>query len=240
MNSTNLILIVLISLIAAGAAYQAGVSNYQKELEDKLEKIETLEKSIEDFRASPTPPPTPKPTPVVGPISGGEINCFLCHGLEQTKSFHLPQTLMRIAESDGKRRRVCIDCHGPNGPPWSPDEQMTDFELIDFDSSVGVNGMFILSNKVVHSIHKRKLDAGVLKCEFCHVPPGTTNFIKPRVKTELGRILYCQNEGCHDSEGGNYITIHLELRPFNCTTCHTGEIVRIHQEKTKGLGQISQ
>jgi len=152
---------------------------------------------------------------------------------------------MKVDESHGLRRRVCIDCHGPNGYDdegnflgWNADKQMTDLDLIDFDSSEGENGKFILSNKVVHTIHKRKLDGGILNCQFCHVPPGSTDFVKPEVKTELGRVLYCQNEGCHDNDGGNYISIHIELRPFKCTTCHTGEIIGLHIPYTSQLGQF--
>jgi hypothetical protein len=175
-----------------------------------------------------------------GPIEGDEVNCLVCHDQIQTKSWHIPEKIMNIEKDHGIRRRVCIDCHGPNGPPWSSDEQMTDFELIDFDPNAGENGKFILTDQIPHSIHKRKLDAGTLSCQFCHVPPGTIDFVIPEVKTELGRVLYCQNEGCHDNEGGNYIAIHVELRPFFCTTCHTGELIEIHQRGTAKLGKFEQ
>jgi hypothetical protein len=173
-----------------------------------------------------------------GPIEGDEVNCTICHDQTQTKNWHVPEKIMKIEDDHGIRRRVCIDCHGPNGPPWSADEQLTDLELIDFDPNVGENGKFILSDQIPHAIHKRKLEAGVLSCQFCHVPEGTIDFVIPEVNTELGRVLYCQNEGCHDNEGGNYITIHVELRPFFCTTCHTGQLNDIHQRGTDKLGKF--
>ena len=250
----KIIVLVVFALIAGGLSYQIAVHQNVKKLHEKNEELVNLLDSIEIVKNIPSPtttpvkkPPTSTPKkPSLPKVSGpGELDCLLCHELEQTKTFHFPQTIMKIDERDDKRRRVCVDCHGPNGydeagnfTGWSPDKQMTDLELIGFDDSEGINGKFILPNKVVHSIHKRKLDIGILTCQFCHVPPGETAFVKPRVKTELGRVLYCQNEGCHDNEGGNYIAIHIELRPFKCTTCHNGQLSDVHKGETEKLGKV--
>jgi hypothetical protein len=233
-----LIIILVVGGAASGISYfysqqlsqgkiqeaQTQIRNLQAEEGDLTLEIARLNRELEK-----------KPQTVVTK----ELDCLLCHDLEQHKEFHVPETIMKLDEAHGLRRRVCIDCHGPNGPPWSSDVQMTDLELINFDSRAGRNGKFILSNQVVHAIHKRKLDAGILSCEFCHVPAGSTDFVIPQAKTELGRVLYCQNEGCHDNEGGNYIAIHVELRPFKCTTCHTGDLVVVHQGGTGVLGQFT-
>jgi hypothetical protein len=239
-----ILLILVVGGVAAGLSYfysQRGVDAtvQQKQIELNSLEEELGVKDLEIARLERVIETGPVVEPG-GPAPGAqELDCLLCHDLEQHKEFHVPQTIMKIDEAHGKRRRVCVDCHGPNGPPWSADEQLTPLEMIDFDPTVGENGKFILSNQVVHSIHKRKLDAGILSCEFCHVPAGTTEFIKPEVKTELGRVLYCQNEGCHDTEGGNYIAIHVELRPFKCTTCHTGDLVKVHEGGTGRLGKFA-
>lgn len=230
-------LILVVGGISAGFSYFYSQQAFQSVLNEKQKKINELEKEVADAKVEIQRLEQQLSGAII-PVVTKELDCALCHDLGQHKEFHVPQTIMKIDEAHGKRRRVCIDCHGPNGPPWSADEQMTDLEDIDFDPNVGKNGMFMLPNKVVHSIHKRKLDSGVLSCEFCHVVPGTTDFQIPTVKTELGRVLYCQNEGCHDNEGGDYIAIHVELRPFKCTTCHTGDLVGIHQEGTGKLGKF--
>ncbi len=233
----QLVIILLVILGVAGVA--AGISYFYSQqifLSQLLEKNKVIDDLQRQKVSTPVPQVTPTPTKPI--VVEQELDCLQCHEIEQHKEFHVPQTIMEIDDSHGIRRRVCIDCHGPNGPPWNADEQMTDFEDIGFDSTAGVNGAFVLPNKVVHSIHKRKLDSGVLSCEFCHFPPGSTGMELPQVKTDLGRVLYCQNEGCHDSEGGNYIAIHVELRPFKCTTCHTGEIIGIHLRFTERLGKF--
>ncbi len=237
-GSGKISIVVLLILILVVGGVSAGISYFYSQQVSQT-RIGTLQRTINDLeeRLASTPAP-PGPTQTPAPVVSKELDCPLCHDMAQHKEFHVPEIIMKIDEAHGLRRRTCIDCHGPNGPPWSSDEQMTDFADISFDPTAGVNGKFVLSNKVVHSIHKRKLDAGILSCEFCHVAPGTEDFIKPEVKTELGRVLYCQNEGCHDSEGGNYIAIHLELRPFKCTTCHTGDLVAVHLGGTGKLGQF--
>ncbi|MFQ5887374.1 MAG: rhodanese-like domain-containing protein, partial [Candidatus Hydrothermarchaeales archaeon] len=153
----------------------------------------------------------------------------------QTKAFHIPQTIMKIDAAKDKRRRVCVDCHGPLGPPWSADEQLTELTDISYDSSVGENGVFAFPNKVPHSIHKRKLDANIMKCETCHVVNG--EFIIPQADATKGQVLVCQNCKFHPEEG-NYVTIHVEMGGLKCTVCHTGGIINVHKAKTADLGQV--
>ncbi len=231
--SVLLIVVLAAAGISAGLSYFYSQEIFQDQLIKKENEIKELQRKI---AATPAPPKaTPSPTSTV---ATQELDCLLCHDIKQHKEFHVPQDIMKIDAAHGKRRRVCIDCHGPKGPPWSADEQMTDFADINYDAAVGENGAFKLPNRVVHGIHKRKLDSGALTCQFCHVPSGTTDFVIPQVKTELGRVLYCQNEGCHDSEGGNYIAIHIELRPFKCITCHTGDILVLHTPYTSKVGKF--
>jgi hypothetical protein len=242
--------ILVVGAIAAGASFlysqqtsegliqekQQTISSLEGEVNTAHNEIDRLEQLLESKETAVAPPPVEIPSGVdAGPQ---ELDCLACHNLQQHKDFHVPEEIIKIDEAHGIRRRVCVDCHGPNGPPWSADEQMTDLSLIDFDPNVGVNGQFILSNRVVHSIHKRKLDEGSLSCDFCHVVGDSLDFTIPEVKSELGRVLYCQNEGCHDDEGGNYISIHVELRPFKCTTCHTGDLVNLHRGGTGVLGMF--
>jgi nitrate reductase cytochrome c-type subunit len=245
-----LIVILVVGIAAAGITYfysqqgvDASIQERQRMINALEEDLGNAELEIEKLK-SQTPDVTP-PDDGTTPVSTGELDCLQCHDIDQHKEFHVPQTIMQIDEAHGYRRRVCIDCHGPNGYDengnfigWEADKQMTDFDLINFNPREGENGAFELSNQVVHGVHKRKLDSGILTCQFCHVPPGTTEFVIPEVKSDLGRVLYCQNEGCHDSEGGNYISIHIELRPFKCTTCHTGEIIGVHLPGTSQLGKF--
>ncbi len=234
-----LVVALAVAGISAGLSYFYSQQIFQSQLIEKDNEIKDLQRRI---AATPAPKATPPPTTTV---ATQELDCLQCHELKQHKEFHVPQTIMKVDQAHGKRRRVCIDCHGPNAYDangnflgWNADKQMTDLADIDFDPTAGVNGKFILPNKVVHTIHKRKLEAGVVTCQFCHVPRGSLTFTIPPVKTELGRVLYCQNEGCHDAEGGNFIAIHIELRPFKCTSCHTGDIIKIHLPYTSRLGRF--
>ncbi len=233
-GKTSIILLVIVVLsvaaIAGGISYYYSQQVAKSRMTDLQQTIHAQETTIQSLKDATT---TTAPT---SSAAGEDLNCLLCHDLEQHKEFHVPQEIMKIDEAHNKRRRVCIDCHGPMGPPWSSDKQLTDPADIKFDRMIGTNGAFVLSNKIVHTIHQKKLDSGILSCEFCHVKPGSSEFTKPQVKSDLGRVLYCQNEGCHDNEGGNYISIHLELRPFKCTTCHTGDLVGVHKGGTGKLG----
>lgn len=233
MEKKTLVVLGLVVIVAAGLSYQIGTSKYQGELEVKEMKISQLERSIQEAKASATP--APKTSGVAEAVTEDEVNCLACHELAQTKAFHVPQTIMQIDERAGTRRRTCVDCHGPGGPPWSADEQQTPLSMIPFNDSVGLNGLIELSSEVPHGIHKRKLDSEVIKCQTCH---GTgTKMVIPEAETRKGQVLVCQNCKFHPEEG-NYITIHVELAGKKCTTCHTGGVIKVHQEKTTGLGQV--
>ncbi len=237
-----LVLVLAVGGVSAGLSYFYSQQFFQDQLLEKENAIKDLQRKM---AATPTPRKETPPPMQVTTVGAQELDCLQCHELQQHKAFHVPERIMKVDAAHGKRRRVCIDCHGPNGYDekgqflgWNADKQMTDLKDIQYDPTVGENGVFILPNKVVHTIHKRKLDAGVVTCQFCHVPPGSLTFVRPQAKTELGRVLYCQNEGCHDSEGGNFIAIHIELRPFKCTSCHTGDIIKIHLPYTSRLGKF--
>jgi hypothetical protein len=203
------------------------------ELEDRLmEKQAQLERILESRREAGEKSGEKGELPIV---TSDPVDCLSCHDLGLTKAFHIPQTIMKIDERKGLRRRICIDCHGPLGPPWSADQQMTPLEMITFNASVGVNGVFDFPNKVVHHEHKRKLESGAVTCQFCHVRGD--DFIIPTAKVNEGQVLVCQNCKAHP-EDGNFITIHVELKGKPCTTCHTGGILEVHRKATAKLGQV--
>ena len=169
-------------------------------------------------------------------LKGVDI-CFECHDAEQTIGFHYPGTIMGIEEFKGIRRRICIDCHGPEGT--NPDKPMTDASKVRW---VEEEGHFRLSSDVPHGIHIKKLDSGAMACETCHL-------LKDGDPTQLGedlaipvpgkgQILVCQK--CHlPDDPGNYINVHITSGQQICNTCHTGEIKNIHKRATKKLGQTS-
>ncbi len=164
-----------------------------------------------------------------------EINCFICHELIFTKDFHVPQSIVKIADATGKRRRICVDCHGPLGPPWSAEEQLTLLSDIVFNNRIGLNGVFEIPNKIPHSIHKAKMEEGVMRCQTCH--GNGTDLLVPMPDLARGQVLVCQN--CKDHpEGGNYIIIHVEMAGKGCSLCHTGGIVNIHRNRTERLGKV--
>lgn len=177
------------------------------------------------------PPETPEPINVskIFPelIKNPDL-CLSCHDREQTKSFHIPAKIMKIDERKNLRRRICVDCHGPRGN--SATEQMSDYNLIYPQE----DGSFRLHNSIPHTIHKKKLETGAIKCETCHViREGEVTIPLPDISK--GQILVC--EKCHlPSENGNYIAIHVEKGSKFCTTCHVGDLVAIHREATSKLG----
>ncbi|MEE8168377.1 MAG: hypothetical protein V3T58_05850, partial [Candidatus Hydrothermarchaeales archaeon] len=103
-----------------------------------------------------------------------------------------------------------------------------------YDEDVGVNGVFTFPNKVPHSVHQGKIDAGAMKCDTCHVVGG--EFIMPAADVGKGQVLVCQN--CKFHLDGNYILVHIELAGKKCTVCHTGDVVDIHKRATSKLGQL--
>lgn len=225
-------IMVIFTIAVVGVTYQLLTSEYTAKVKERELKIQELEKKLEELKVVTPPNGTAAPPEVREVIT--EINCVSCHELNSTKAFHVPQVIMKINAAEGKRRRICIDCHGPLGPPWSADKQMTPFEDITYDPTVGLNGVFRFPNKVPHSIHKKKLEAGVLNCEFCHVR-GEKFFI-PQPEVDKGQVLVCQN--CMAHPEGNYITVHMEIKGYKCTICHTGDLIGMHQEKTAELGQV--
>jgi hypothetical protein len=234
-NLKSTALILAVAILAAGVSYQMGTSYYKNELSIKRQRILDLESSIEEALLLQTPPPTKRPPSEDDSDFEGELDCSICHEPNQTKGFHVPQTIMKIDVESGKRRRVCIDCHGPLGPPWSADEQLTSFSDIKYNASVGANGIIEVPNKVPHSVHKQKLESGAIRCQTCH--GNGKEIIIPKADTSKGQVLVCQNCKFHPEEG-NYITIHLEIAGKKCTTCHTGSIIEVHKAKTNALGQI--
>ncbi|GBE18664.1 MAG TPA: hypothetical protein ENH13_06345 [Euryarchaeota archaeon] len=247
MDKKSLVVLALVLIAAAGLSYQVGVSQFQGELNAKEAKIAELQTSIQDVKAEAAAAEKrageqvqpvdsgSETTNIAALLSGEEVNCLLCHEIDQTKKFHVPQTIMKIDEREGKRRRTCVDCHGPLGPPWSADKQLTPDSELFFNASAGPNGVIEITNKVPHSIHKRKLDSGEVKCQDCH--GSDIEMVIPQPDTNKGQILVCQNCKFHP-EGGNYIAIHVELAGKKCTTCHTGGIIQVHQAKTALLGQV--
>ncbi len=238
-SDKTLVAVLIIGVVlSAGIAYQLSGTQYESTIKEKEAQISDLNQDIlakeSQLQSLQSSYATGTVSPVTG-VSEGEVDCLLCHDLTKTKAFHVPQTIMKIDAAKDKRRRICIDCHGPLGPPWSADEQLTELDLISYDSSVGENGVFRFPNKVPHSIHKRKLDAGIMKCETCHVIDG--QFIIPQADTAKGQVLVCQNCKNHPEEG-NYVTIHVEMAGIKCTACHTGGIIDVHKAKTENLGQV--
>lgn len=231
-----LFVLVVGFLVIGGASYYFVNYKFAADITEKDTKIQDLEKRLSEkenqintLRQTVSAPPG---TTVVPPSNATQdVNCLLCHDLKLTKGFHVPQAIMRIDDKLGKRRRICIDCHGPLGPPWSADRQMTDLADITYSANESV---FRFPNKVPHSIHKRKLETGAVTCQFCHVVGE--EFIIPKADTKAGQVLVCQNCKAHP-EGGNYITIHVELKGLKCTICHTGSILDIHKAGTAKLGE---
>ncbi len=234
----DLTVLVIVVLLAAALTYQIGTWQYGRVLDERNEKIAHLQRSLEELK---NPPPTPAPE-IEFIAEGGltrifeneEVNCILCHDFEATKSFHLPQLILKIDEQSGRRRRICIDCHGPLGPPWSSDEQLTPAGDISFNSRIGLNGVFTFPNSVPHSIHENKMKEGAVRCQTCHGEGD--ELVIPEPDLARGHILVCQNCKYHP-EGGNYLTIHVEIAGKTCSICHTQGAIETHRELTEKLGR---
>jgi nitrate/TMAO reductase-like tetraheme cytochrome c subunit len=218
----------------------AGV--YQQATSKSASKISALEETIRE-READLAEITQESEAASNVHMAATVNCLLCHELAQTKSFHLPQTIMKIDEKKGKRRRVCIDCHGPNAYGeennflgWSADGQMTPLSMISFNKDVGVNGVFEFSATIPHTIHKRVMyDLKVVTCDDCHLE-GEEIF-RPVADAGKGQVLVCQNCKYHP-EDGNYIRIHVEDGGNGGGTCHTKGAIEIHEEKVSLLGMV--
>jgi hypothetical protein len=229
-NNNKLLAFILIALVAASAlSYLLASSRYSAELRrlnDEITKLERLSSVIKEPVAAEQPAKI---------ITSQEIDCTICHDYAMTKNFHLPQMIMKIDEARGKRRRVCIDCHGPLYPGGNAEVQATPLEMINYNPSIGLNGIFEIKTRVPHDIHKKKIENRIISCTTCH--GEGESMIKPSADVTRGQVLYCQNCKYHPEEG-NYLTIHLELARKQCTICHIGKVVEIHKEKTAKLGRI--
>jgi hypothetical protein len=232
MEKVYLAIVVLILIVGGGLYYQFDVTERETELTAKQAETSIIKDSVEEPKAEVT---SNEPEVITTEVSDEEIDCLNCHDESKTKAFHVPQTIVRINERDGKRRKTCVDCHGTLGPPWSADKQMTPLDLLLFDESIGTNGLIQVDQSVLHYIHKAKLDSNIIKCQSCH--GDGVEMIIPTADAQAGQILVCQN--CKDHpEGGNYITIHVQIAGKKCTTCHTGGVINVHKAKTEKLGQV--
>ncbi|MEE9594406.1 MAG: cytochrome c [Candidatus Hydrothermarchaeales archaeon] len=171
----------------------------------------------------------------IGETSPDDINCLGCHDYVQHKRFHTAAEIMKIDELRGKRRRICIDCHGPLGPPWDADKQLTEESDLEYDPEPGLNGVFKMPNKVPHNIHLEMINDGSLQCQYCHLRDD--QLYVPEAKVEIGQVLNCENCG-HHPEGANFWTVHIEMNGLPCTTCHTEGVQVIHGQATTRLGQL--
>jgi len=156
--------------------------------------------------------------------------CYICHDQQNTKNIHQVATIVEIDESKGLRRKTCVDCHGPRGPPWSATEQMTDPADIEVDN---VTGEYILSIEVPHVIHKTRLLNGRMECVDCHTPNlDRFEMVIPATDLGSGQVMYCENckipKDPHP-EGGNYVTTHIDKFGQKCGICHPGGVEQIHR-----------
>jgi nitrate/TMAO reductase-like tetraheme cytochrome c subunit len=235
-DNRRLIIVSFIALILVS------IFSYQFAASKHASKISELENTLtqRELEFTKLTSEAKAPSQVSG---GGQINCLFCHDLSKTKSFHLAQTIMKIGEKRGKRRRICIDCHGPkaydeqdNYIGWSPDDQMTPSTLISFDDEAGDNGVFIIPYTVPHIIHQRYLrQLKVMTCEDCHLYGKEIK--RPKADVDKGHVLVCQNCKYHP-EDGNFIKIHVEDGGNGCPTCHTGGAIEVHKDKTFQLGTV--
>jgi len=229
-NNNKQLAFILVALVAASAlSYLLVSSRYSGEirrLNDEIAKLESFSAGIKEPVAAEQPAKI---------ITSQEIDCTTCHDYAMTKNFHVPQTIMQIDEARGKRRRVCIDCHGPIYPGGNAEQQATPLEMINYNPNVGINGVFEIKINVPHEIHKKKIENKIISCSTCH--GEGENMVKPMADVNRGQVLYCQSCKYHPEEG-NYLAIHLELARKQCTICHVGKVVEIHKEKTAKLGIV--
>jgi hypothetical protein len=160
--------------------------------------------------------------------------CYECHDPAQTIGFHYPDKIMEIEEEKGLRRRICVDCHGPDGA--DPDRQMTTSREVVF---VEEGNYFKVKSDVVHAIHLEKIETEVMVCETCHlIKEGDPTQLGEAIiipEPKSGHVLVCQM--CHlPSDPGNYVTIHITSGHQDCNTCHTGDLAEMHKRATTKLG----
>jgi hypothetical protein len=169
-------------------------------------------------------------------LAGVEI-CFECHDPAQTIGFHYPDTIMGIEEFKGLRRRICVDCHGPEGTDQN--RAMTAESKITW---IDEKGYFRIKSDVPHGIHFEKMENGAMMCETCHlIKDGDPTKLGDELVIPIpnpGQIIVC--EMCHvPSNPGNYISLHITYGHQECNTCHTGDLTNIHKRATGALGRTS-
>ena len=156
--------------------------------------------------------------------------CYICHERENTKALHTLPNIVKIDERKELRRKTCVDCHGPRGPPWSATEQMVDPEDMVFDNA---SGEYKIAVEVPHVVHKERLLNGQMTCYDCHTPDlGTFDMVVPITDFDRGQMMYCQNckipQDPHP-EDGNYVTTHVDRFGQKCGICHPGGVEQIHR-----------
>jgi hypothetical protein len=135
---------IVLLLLGSVMAYQFAASQSASKISQLEDIIREKESELDRLTAHEAP---------VSTSDSGSVNCIFCHDPIQTKGFHTPPTIMQIGEKTGTRRRVCIDCHGPNAYDeegtflgWSAENQMTPLSMISFDETAGLNGVFVFPN----------------------------------------------------------------------------------------------
>jgi len=242
---------VVLILVAVVVAIQLDfIPLGSKETPTPKGRLPTTQAPVPTATSAPQPAAaTPEVTPAYQPgdestflnlLSNVEPEaCFFCHDKDQTKGFHVPERIMKIDEARDYRRRLCVDCHGPEGA--DPTKQMTNLRDIHYDPTPGVNGVIEVSLKVPHWIHKARLLKDEMECYDCHIEDLDAFEVSfPKADVNDGQILFCQNckvERDPHPERGNYIAIHVEKAGHKCTICHVGDVLDIHKRATSQLGQ---
>lgn len=156
--------------------------------------------------------------------------CYICHDRQNTKDIHTVQTIVQIDDRKDVRRKTCVDCHGPRGPPWSATEQMTDPADITIDNATGE---YLIDIDVPHMVHKERMLSGRMECWDCHAPNlETFEIILPTTDLSRGQVMYCENckipKDPHPDDG-NYVTTHIDKFGRKCAVCHPGGVEQIHK-----------
>ncbi len=234
--AASIVVIVLLTFVVAYqfTSLQGTSAIAQRDIELAVKQTRSADLDLEIARLSKpgetpvTIPPEKRTTPQT---PAETVNCLLCHDLEQLKTFHFPERIMKIEAAKGMRQRICINCHGPTAEgTGTPDPE---------DPYPG-------DNSHPHRIHQSKLDSGEITCKTCHEYEGEIRFPKPKD----GQLLVC--ELCHAN--GNFITIHIDGKILEdaavdpqwivegdrhrCQECHWGDVVGIHKRATAQLGKV--
>lgn len=199
---------LLFVAIAAGVGYQVNESKYKTLLTDKDAAIALKDSKIAELQKA-------KPVTAV----------------EGKKTAAAATTV-----TSAGTKIVCTLCHDLKQTKGF--HYVENIKLLDEGEGKTPRICTTCHGSVPHNIHQKKLAAGEMKCETCHVSPEG-DFKIPQVPK--GKLLVC--EGCHAFSGkpedvGNYIAIHIEEGSKTCGTCHMGNPVRIHKDATEKLGLV--